>query len=81
MEEKEELLQYIRDNKTWTEEEEGRALVDVDHKRCPLRMTHDGSKIIDAIIELVSDFADEKGYDSDWTPEDFDDEEEIFWAL
>lgn len=81
MELKDELLQYIRDNKGWTDAMEEVALEQINKMRCPLRMTATGENICNNIRELLESFAEENDLDTDWWSEDFDDEEEIFWAL
>jgi len=77
----EKALQYVRDNKTWTEAEEDVALEQIGRLRCPLRMTSTGKSICNNIRELLESFAEENDLDTDWWSENFDDEEEIFWAL
>lgn len=76
----EKAIKYVRANKTWTEEQETRALLDIDHMRCPLRMTHDGSYIIDEICDLMEEFSEINELPEGWWYE-FGDEEDIFFQI
>ena len=75
-----EAIKYVREHSTWTEEEETRALVAVDHMRCPLRHTYEGEKICDEIYDLMEEYSDDNDLPEGWWLEETD-EEEIFWEL
>lgn len=76
----EQALQYVREHKTWTEEQETRALLEIDHSRCPLRMTHDGREIEEGIHDLMEEYSDENYLPEEWWYEEGD-AEDIFWLL
>ena len=75
-----EAIQFIRDHRTWSDETESRALQDVDHMRCPLRITYDGGLIVDEIHDLMEEYSMENGLPEGWWFEQMD-EEQIFWEL
>lgn len=77
----EKALQYVRDNKTWTKEQESRSLHEMDVMRCPLWMTHDGQMIEYAIHDLMEEFGDDNELGDEWWTEFVDSCEEIFWKL
>jgi len=76
----EEVLDYIRDNRTWTDEQETRALYEIDRMRCPLSMTHDGEQIEQGICDLLEEFGEENDLPEGWWLEEGD-AEDIFWML
>lgn len=74
-------LQYVRDNKTWTDAEEQVALDDIDHMRCPLADTRTGEKIADEINDLMEEYGEENDLPEGWWLDKVSDAEEIFWKL
>ncbi len=80
MENLEKAIRYVRANKTWTEEQETRALLDIDRRRCPLRMTRDGLYIINEISALMDDFTTDYDLPEDWWVT-YADEEDIFFSI
>ena len=76
---KEEFIKYCNEN--WSIEwyEMARALGAMDECRCPLYMASD--KITDEIRSLADDFISDNNLDEDWFTDNFEDEEEVFWAL
>lgn len=73
-------LQYIRDNKTWTEAMEDVALEQISKMRCPLRMTSTGESICNNIRDLLDEYGEENGLPQDWWQE-WGDEERFFFTL
>lgn len=67
-------LQYVRDNKTWTDAEEVVALQQVN-ERMPLP-----HKITDEIHDLMEEWSDENGWNEGWWLYEMD-ELEIFYKL
>ena len=71
------VIEYVRENKTWSEAEEQVALERIDRWRCPL--DHAYPSISDEISELMCEYGVENDLPEDWC-EDFD-AEDIFWKL
>ena len=76
---KEDFIKYC--NEHWNVEwyEMSHALGTMEECRCPLHMT--GDAIVDHIRELANDFIIDNDLDGDWFYNNFEDEEELFWAL
>ena len=71
-------IQYIRDNKTWSDAEEEVAYEIMNRTRCSLE--HASDKIYCGIQDLMEEFGEEQGYPEGWWYYDTD-EYEIFLAL
>lgn len=71
-------LQFVRDNKTWTDEEEQVALTNMDLRRCPLRIAY--AKIHFEIYGLMDCFWQENDLQGEWY-ELFDDTDDVFINL
>ena len=78
MEEFEKALQYVRDNKDWSDAEEQVALERMDQYRCPLDFT--GMGIAEKIYDLMEEYGEDNDLPEGWWLE-FGDEDEIFWKL
>ena len=74
-------LQYVRDNKTWTDAEEQVALDDIDKMRCPLDNTRTGQKIADEINDLMEEYGADNDLPEGWWLDKVGDAEEVFWKL
>ena len=57
MTEIEKAIQYVRDNKSWTEQDERAAWEEFDRQRCPLDMTSHGGLIADQIHDLMEEYS------------------------
>lgn len=68
-------IQYVRENKTWTEAQETRALEVIDHYRCNIQQADSG--ISDEIRTLMDEYGEENNLPEDWWRE-FGDEDNIF---
>lgn len=77
----EKALQYVRDNKTWTEAEEQVALNDMDRWRCPLTHTQTGERIADQINDLMEEYGEDNDLPEGWWLDEVSDAEDIFWKL
>lgn len=77
----EKAIEYVRENKTWSESEESVALEQMEKYRCPLRMVDCGDGIIDEIHDLMEEYGADNDLPEEWWLEYVDDEEEIFWKL
>ena len=74
----EQAIQYVRDNKTWTDAEETVALQHIDHYRCPLQQA--SSNIASEISGLMEEYGEEHDLPEDWWRE-FGDEDEVFFSM
>ena len=72
------LLQYVAENKQWSEAVESEALSIMDNDRCPLKMA--SPRIYYEISTLVEDFISDNDLPQDWS-DSIDIEEDIFWEL
>lgn len=68
-------VEYVRENKTWTEAEQAVALEYVG-KRMPLP-----ENITNAIYDLMEEYGENNGYPEGWWLEEGQDEDDIFWLL
>lgn len=74
----EQAIQYVRDNKTWSDAEEQAALDNINHMRCGIS---DASEEISmAVYDLMEEFGEQNGYPENWWLEETD-EDEIFFEL
>ena len=71
-------LQYVKENKTWSEEEEKVALQRIDHYRCDIDFA--SPAIRDEIHDLMEEYSDDNDLAEGWWLE-FGDETEIFYKL
>ena len=71
-------LQYIRENKTWTDAEEEQALNTINHLKCGIAQAN--SKICSDIRDLMDDWSTDNNISQDWWQE-FTDEDDIFLKL
>ena len=78
MEEFEKALQYVRENKNWSNALEQVAWERIGEWRVPLYMT--GTGIDDKIHDLMEEYSDDNDLPEGWWLE-FGDEDEIFWKL
>lgn len=78
MEHLEKAIQYVRENKDWSEAEEQVALDQISKMRCPLNMTSTGSHICDKIRDLMDEYGEDNDLAEGWWDEDA---EAIFWKL
>ena len=81
MTELEKAIQYVRENKDWTDAEEQVAMDDIGKMRCSLSMTRTGEKICDHINDLLEEYGEDNGLPEGWWMSEVDDVEEIFWEL
>ena len=71
-------LQYIRDNKTWSDEEEKVALQRIDHYRCSIDFA--SPSICEEIHDLMEEYGEDNDLEEGWWLE-FGDEDDIFFEL
>lgn len=71
-------IEYVRQNKNWSEAQEAVALENINHLRCPIDFADEG--IANKIMELLVEFAEENGKDSDWVWENFN-ADDVFFEL
>lgn len=71
-------LQYIRDNKTWSDEEEKVALQRINHYRCNIDFA--SPSIRDEIHDLMEEYGEDNDLEEGWWLE-FGDEDDIFFEL
>ena len=71
-------LQYVRDNKSWTEVDEALAIEDMIRYRSPIEYTDDD--ISNAISALMDEYGREIGLPEGWWEEQVD-VDYIFWTL
>ena len=76
----EKAIEYVRENKNWTDAEERVALDGMNENRCPLDWTLTGQKIRDRIAELMDEYGQDNDLPADWWREQKT-EEEIFMEL
>ena len=74
----EEALQYVRDNKTWSDAEDEVAVEYINRYRCGISQA--APQISDEIYELMNEWSADSEMDEDWWLE-ITDEDEIFWEL
>lgn len=74
----EKAIQYVRDNKTWSDAEERVALDNIDHMRCDLAQA--SNKIYCAIHDLMEEWSADNDMPEDWWWE-YVNEDDIFFML
>lgn len=70
-------LEYVRDNKSWTDTQEALAIEDMVRYRCPIEYADDD--ISDEIAALMDEYGKELGLPDGWWMEH--EVNEIFWEL
>lgn len=71
-------LEYVRANKTWSDEEEKEALAHIDLYRCPINRA--SAEIADEITDLLNEYGDENGLPTDWWTNETD-VDDVFFKL
>ena len=71
-------IQYVRENKTWSEAEERVALDRINELRCDIGYASE--KISDEIHDLMEEWSEENGYPEEWWYNELT-EDEIFFQL
>lgn len=71
-------IQYVRENKSWSKEEEDHVLDEMNEKRCSLQYASDN--IYCEIADLMNDWGDDNDYDVGWWLY-YTSEEEVFMEL
>lgn len=74
----EEAVQYVRENKTWSEAEEAVALEKINHLRCDIQTASE--KIASEIHDLMEEWSEENGYPEEWWYYEGD-EDDIFFTV
>lgn len=64
----EEAIKYVRENKTWTDEEDTRALAIIGDARCGLDRAD--MKIATEIRDLMNEYGNDNGLEEDWYEKD-----------
>lgn len=71
-------IQYVRDNKDWSEAMEQVALERIDHFRCGIAQAY--PSIADSIYDLMEEYGEENDLQEGWWY-DLADEDDIFYRL
>ena len=74
----EKAIQYVRDNKTWSDAEERVALDNIDHMRCDLAQA--SNKIYCDIHDLMEEWSADNDMPENWWWE-YVNEDDIFFKL
>lgn len=74
----EKALQYVRDNKTWSDAQEALALERINHYRCGIDFAD--RKISNEISGLMEEYGEDNDLEEGWWLE-FGDETDIFFEL
>ena len=74
----EKAIQYVRENKTWTEAEERVALDRINAMRCDINQASD--KIACEIHDLMEEWSADNDMPENWWLE-YESEDSIFWKL
>lgn len=72
-------IRYVRNNKTWSDEEESAALTRIDEERCSL--LHASYHIADEIHELLEQFTEENDLPEGWWYDWFDEDDIIIYSM
>lgn len=72
-------IAYVRENRSWSDEEDAKALQAIDHYRCSIDFA--APQIHCEICRLMDEYGEQQGLPSDWWRENGDDEDDIFFAL
>ena len=78
MEHLEKALQYIRDNKTWSDAHEEVALEYIGRLRCSIEQA--SKRIANEIAKLMGEYGIENGLEDDWWEGELTCDD-IFWKL
>lgn len=74
----EQAIAYVRENKSWTKEEEELALSQIGEQKRPIGLV--APDIEDEINDLMEEFSDDNSLPEGWWTE-YLDVDEIFWKL
>lgn len=74
----EKAIQYVRENKTWSDAEERVALDIIGHMRCSIDLA--SPKICDEIHDLMEEWSEDNDMPEGWWYEDAN-EDDIFFEL
>ena len=74
----EKAIQYVRENKTWSDAEEIVALETIDHMRCSL--DYASPSICDEIHDLMEEWSEDNEMPEGWWYEEAD-EHDVFFML
>lgn len=74
----EKAIQYVRENKSWSEAQDARALEIINQFRCGISQADDC--ISDEIHDLMEEYSQDNDLPEGWWYE-FGDEDDIFFAL
>ena len=74
----EQALEYVRQNRTWSEAEEAEALERINHFRCGIQQA--SSSISEEIHDLMEEYGEEHDLPEGWWNE-IGDEDEVFMKL
>ena len=74
----EEALQYVRDNKTWSDAHEEIALECINNYRCSIEQA--SKRIANEIAELMGEYGIEHDLEEDWWEKELTCDN-IFWEL
>ena len=74
-------IEYVRENKGWSDAEEQVALADMDEFRCPLSHARCGEEIADNISDLMEEYGEDNDLPEGWWLNYVGDAEDIFWKL
>lgn len=75
----EKAIQYVRDNKTWSEAEEQVALDNISEMRCDLRIA--SPKIHYAIYDLMEEYWKDNELEGEWYEDVSNETDSIFFEL
>ena len=75
----EKAIQYVRDNKTWTDAEERMALDNISEMRCDLRIA--SPKIHYAIYDLMEEYWKDNELEGEWYEDVSNETDSIFFEL
>ena len=64
----EQAIKYVREHKTWTEEEDTRAVMIIDETRCGIERAD--MKIATEIRDLMNEYGNDNGLEEDWYEKD-----------
>ena len=72
-------IRYVRENKSWSDEEEAAALTRMDEERCSL--SHANYRIADQIHELLEQFTKENDLPEEWWLDWFEEDSIIEYSM
>lgn len=71
-------IKYVREHKSWSAEEEAKALERIDHYRCSIDFA--SPQIFEEIHDLMEEWSEDNGKEEGWWYEEAD-EDDIFFEL